>query len=104
MRLSPFTAEEHSGKTCSGFWTTVKLKGPLGSSVVDRQPKEPQQLLVLRLNEVSRLLAALILQLGVGAQRQQVAEGKPDTLQVSEGEASAQRKALSESLFVVQIP
>ncbi len=42
-------------------------------SVIDSQPEELQQLLVVRLNEVSRLLPAVVLQLRVGSQREEVA-------------------------------
>lgn len=51
------------------------LKGKV-FSVIDSQPKNLQQLLVVWVDEVSRRLAAVILQLRVSTQREKVAERK----------------------------
>ena len=54
------------------FWS---FKSP-GCSVVHRQPKELQQLLVVCVDEVSRLLPTVVLQPWVSTQWQKVAERK----------------------------
>lgn len=49
-------------------------------SIIDSQPEELQQLLVVRLDEVGRLLPAVVLQLGIGTQREKVAVRNKVTL------------------------
>lgn len=81
--------------TKSGCWTGCgrfcpSLQNSLGSrlhscvsvkeshmfSVIDSQPEELLQLLVVCVNEVSRFLPAVVLQFGVGTQREKVAGKK----------------------------
>lgn len=49
-------------------------------SVVVSQAEELQQLLVLLVDEVSRLLPAVVLQLGVSTQREEVAGGNTENV------------------------
>lgn len=62
-----------AGSAAAALRRASRSGDPQGS-VVGPQPEELQQLLVVRLDEVSRLLAAVVLQLGVGTERQEVAE------------------------------